>query len=139
MASSSWIDRPIGVLTLVCEASGASAFERRCVAHAIVNRRDDGRFGSSVAEVCLRRMQFSEWNGDVGDNRNLLRGVAVPAGALVLVDCQEALEEALSGMADPTGGATHYTDKSIAPPGWAVAPAIMSLETDQFRFYRNVP
>jgi N-acetylmuramoyl-L-alanine amidase len=131
-------DRAIAAITTYCEASSASPMERRCVTHSYFNRRKDGRFGHTVAEVCLKRMQYSEWNGDAADNANLLRAARAGDGDPVMADCAAAFDEVAAGAFDPTGGATHYHDRSITPPYWA-ARAVVALETAKFIFYRSVP
>ena len=131
-------DREICALTIFCEASSASPQERRCIAHTIINRVRLGRYGKTPAAVCLKRYQFSEWNDDQPDNANLLRGAETPNADPVMQDCIAAIDEVRSGsLFDLTHGATHYHDKSIAPPNWTVG-AECSLVTDKFFFYRNV-
>lgn len=131
-------DREIVALTTYCEASSASPTERRCIVHTINNRVKDGRFGSTMAEVCLKRMQFSEWNADPADNANLLRGARVSGGDPIMLDCLNAYADIQSGVFDLTKNATHYHDKSISPPAWT-KNATLSLETEKFRFYSKVP
>lgn len=130
-------DRSIAALVCFCEASSASPMERRCVVHTFFNRRNDGRFGKTIAAVCIKRYQFSEFNDDAADNSNLLRGAGTPDSDPVMLDCMAAYDEVLRGAFDPTGGSTHYHDKSIAPPNWTIG-ATMSLETPKFFFYRGV-
>lgn len=130
-------DRQIAALTLFCEASNASAEERRCVMHTMFNRVASGRFQKTVAAVCLKRYQFSEFNDDVGDNANLERGALASDNDAAILDCLAAFDEAVNGGQDHTGGATHYHDKSISPPSWAIG-ATKTLETAKFCFYRNV-
>jgi spore germination cell wall hydrolase CwlJ-like protein len=130
-------DRPIAALTAFCEASGASPAERRAVTHTFFNRAKSGHYPETVAGVCLQRFQFSEWNDDAADNRNLERGALAPDNDPVMQDCLAAFDEVAAGAFDPTGGATHYHDKSIQPPAWTVG-ATMCLETPKFFFYRNV-
>lgn len=130
-------DRSIAALTTFCEASSASAMERRCVVHSFFNRVADGRFGKTIAAVCLKRYQYSEFNDDAADNANLERGAVTPDSDPVMLDCVAAYDEVLAGAFDRTGAATHYHDKSIAPPKWTIG-AIVSLETAKFIFYRGV-
>lgn len=130
-------DRPIAAITTYCEASSASPTERRCVAHTYFNRAANERYPKTVAGVCLQRMQYSEWNGDAADNHNLERGAVAPDNDPVMLDSAAAYDEILAGAQDPTGGATHYHDKTIEPPAWTVG-ATLSLETPKFRFYKNV-
>lgn len=131
-------DREIVALTCFCEASNASPSERRCVAHSIFNRKKDGRFGKTLAEVCLTSYQYSEYNDDKADNANLRRGARTPDDDPIMLDCGKAYDEVAAGVFDPTGNATHYTDKSISPPAWT-KNATLSLETEKFRFYSKVP
>jgi len=130
-------DKPLATITAFCEASSATPEERRCVMHTIFNRQRSGRFGPTIAHVCLKRMQFSEWNGDLADNNNLLRAADAGDDSSVMADCAAAYDEIAAGASDPTSGATHYHDKSIAPPTWT-AGATMTLETPKFFFYSNV-
>lgn len=133
-------DKEIAAMTIYCEASSATPAERRAVAHTILNRirLGHGRFGATVAEVCLRRYQFSEWNDDKGDNSNLLRAARALVTESALADSIAAFAEASADWTtDPTGDATHYHDKTIAPPSWTEG-ATMSLETESFMFYRDV-
>jgi len=130
-------DREITALTVFCEASGASPGERLAVLHVMFNRWKSGRFGATLAEVCLQRFQFSEWNDDKADNANLRRGARVRDDDPVLRSILEAYESVLAGGLDTTRGALHYHDKSIPVPSWARQAAI-SLETDHFVFYVGV-
>jgi N-acetylmuramoyl-L-alanine amidase len=132
-------DTQIAALTIFCEASNASDAERDAIAHVILNRLKTGRWGKTAAAVCLKRMQFSEWNGDAADNANLERGAEASDDDPVLRACVAAFVWARN-MPDPTGGATHYHDKSIAPPAWAgpARGAVVTLETPKFIFYAGV-
>jgi hypothetical protein len=81
-------------------------------------------------------MQFSAWNGDKGDRRNLQRAMIAPDTDPILQQCLGAWVWA-KNEPDPTNGATHYVAKSIPEPYWA-KDATMTLETDKFRFYAGV-
>lgn len=130
-------DRPIAAITCYCEASNASPDERRAVMHTFFNRIADGRFGKTVASVCLKRYQFSEWNDDKGDNANLERAASASDHDPIILECLADFDAILAGSPDTTGAATHYHDKSISPPNWTVG-ATVSLETKKFIFYRGV-
>ena len=125
-------------MTLFCEASGAGPQAQEAVAWVLRNRRDSGRWGHTLAEVCLHRMQFSEWNADPADNRNLLRAAACPEGDPTMVGCKQVLESVLaSDGPDPTHGALFYFDHSIPPPAWAQGlPPLLVL--GPFSFFRDV-
>lgn len=130
-------DRPIAAITCYCEASSASPDERRAVMHTFFNRVADGRFGKTVASVCLKRYQFSEWNDDKGDNANLERAANAADNDPVILECLADFDAISAGAPDTTNGSTHYTDKTISPPAWTVG-ATLTLETNKFRFYKGV-
>ena len=131
-------DQAIGTMTVYCEASGAGAEAQLAVAYSLMNRLAAGRYGATVAEVCLRRYQYSEWLPDAGDNADLLRAARVPDGDLVLQACAQALAQALSGAApDPTGGATHYYGTNIAAPAWTRG-ATETCQIANLIFYKDV-
>lgn len=130
-------DAAIAALTIYCEASSASQAEREAIAHVIRNRVADRRFPKTAAAVCLQRMQFSEWNADAADNRNLMRAALTPDSDPVFRACGMAWAFATSTDIDPTFGATHYHDKTIAPPAWTEG-ARVTLNTDKFIFYAGV-
>lgn len=134
------LDRTIAAITVYCEASSATQPELECVAHVIQNRVRDprGRWSKTPAGVCTDYMQFSSWNGDANDRRNLLRAINAVQTDTVMDQAFAAWDAVASGDTDdPTKGATHYHDKSIAPPSWTQG-ATMTLETANFMFYANV-
>ena len=125
----------IAARTLWQEARGEPEEGQRAVAHVIVNRIKDGRWGKSLASVCLARAQFSGWNQS-DPNR---------VASCILADDDPALEEfcgmirqAQSGEDDPTYGSTHYYSTSvIIPPDWAATGEFV-VQIGHHRFYRNV-
>lgn len=129
-------DTQIAAITIYCEASNGTQAEREAIAHVILNRIKAGRWGKTAAAVCLKRYQFSEWNGDQLDNANLMRAAEAADDDATLRACAAAFVWA-KNIDDPTNGATHYHDKSIAPPAWTVG-ATMTLETAKFKFYAGV-
>lgn len=129
-------DSAIAILTVACEASNQGHDARVGVAASILNRVKDGRFGSTPAAVCLRRFQYSEWNSDAADNRNLERVASMADDDPVIVDCATAWNEAQTQ--DPTEGATHFFAESIPEPWWA-AQATFTVQLDALRFYKDVP
>jgi spore germination cell wall hydrolase CwlJ-like protein len=130
-------DKAIAVITIACEASNQPHAARQGVAASIFNRLADGRFGATIAAICLKRFQYSEWNGDAADNANLERVARLGDDEPVIRDCAVAYDEAAAG-ADPTHGATHYHDTSIAPPAWT-QHATRTCEIGALIFYRDVP
>ena len=143
--SAAWADRPIAAITAYCEGSSASPFERRCIIHSIFNRVVDGRFGRTVAGVCLKRFQYSEFNDDAVNNANLERGATASPTDPIMLDCASAFDEVQAGAPDPTAGATHYHEKAMAVyPSWTKKQpngrqAVVALTTDRFIFYSHVP
>lgn len=132
-------DRTDSAKITFCEASSASAFERRCVMHSIFNRVrvNPHRYGKTVAAVCAKRFQYSEMNDDIADNNNLERAAVADDNDPIILDCLAAFDEVRTAIIDPTKNATGYHDKSIPPPYWTVG-ATMTLETPKFFFYSNV-
>ena len=131
-------DLEIAAITIYCEASGQSQEARLAVAHVICNRWKAGRWGSTIAEVCLRRMQFSEWNDDRANNANLLRAARVQQHDPIMQAYIKAYWEAVEpGASDPTLGATHYHDNSISPPLWTHG-AEQTVQIGAFTFYKGV-
>lgn len=129
----------IGAATIFCEASGEPTEVKLGVAWVLVNRAVDGRWGRTISEVCLDRKQFSEWNDDSGNNANLKRMARAGDADAVLMECEEALRTALhsGNETDPTQGATHYHDTSIAPPDWTEG-AVRTVQLGKLVFYKGV-
>lgn len=132
-------DKPIATLTVFCEASDQPHLVRQGVAASLFNRcqLNPQRYGGTVAAVCLKRMQYSEFNDDAADNANLERAALTSDENPVMVDCALAYDEASAG-ADPTGGATHFYAVSIPEPYWAKV-ATFTGQLGAVRFYKNVP
>jgi hypothetical protein len=140
-------DRTLAALTDFCEASSGTPEDRRLVMWTIFNRMRiaPSRYGRSPAGVCVLRMQFSEFNGDAADNRNLERGVNTPGTDPIMLDCAAAYDEVSAavqrGDPDPTDGATGYYDHSLDgnPPYWSKPPARITKVTGKFTFVADVP
>lgn len=131
-------DREFASATVFCEASSLSPLARRGVASVICQRlRLAPRFGTTLAQVVLRYHQFSEWNGDPTDNRNLLRVATVDENDPVLFDCCEAMDQAQAGYKNPADGATHFYDTRIKAPDWAVGAELV-CHIDTLAFYKGV-
>lgn len=128
-------DRAIGVFTIACEASNQPHHVRVAVAAAILNRVADGRWGKTVAAVCLKRMQFSEWNADPANNANLERVALMWDDDPVVIDCELAYDQALSGP-DPTGGCMWY--KNVGTPAAWAAGKTPAVVLGVLEFYNNI-
>lgn len=130
-------DRPLVALITYCEASNCTPEERRLIVHTIFNRaKQPKRFEPTSAGVVLQRFQYSEMNDDRTDNQDLERGANASDNDPVIQDCLAAFDEVAGGAPDQTGGATHFCNKDLTP-NWATG-ATLALETEHFKFYRNV-
>lgn len=128
-------DEQIALRTLWGEARGEPEEGQRAVAHVLINRMRDGRWGKTLATVCLSRLQFSCWNAS-DPNRELM--AALQDDGAELAKLKPVLESALKATQDPTNGATHYFSVSmIQPPKWSVG-ATFCGQIGRHRFYRDV-
>ena len=100
------------------EAANQGEQGELCVAFVLVNRLKRGRYGTTLADVCLAPNQFSCWNTSEPTRRLLARASEEDTA---LVRAQEALAQARSGsVSDPTQGAVlYYADYMTRPPAWA--------------------
>lgn len=133
----SW-DEQVAVRTLWGEARGEPEDGQLAVAHVLLNRRKAGKWGPTLAAVCLSRLQFSCWNAS-DPNRELM-AVLAEDGAM-FQRLKAVLERARVDNAngkDPTGGATHYYSTSMKdPPNWSKG-ATMTGQFGKHRFFRGV-
>lgn len=131
------VSRDIAKMTVFMEASGEGACGLEAVSWCIVNRhRAEKSFsGKTLAECCLRPLQFSCWN-TLDPNR--VRVSRMVGDEEIFQDIDGYLSDALNNQGDdPTDGATHYIDSSISPPGWASA-ATKTATIGRLTFYKNV-
>lgn len=131
-------DKQIFALTMYAEASGAPVDARMAVCHVPFNRLEHGGFGKSIAEICLKRKQFSEWNDDKSNNENLMRACRASEASPLMVEFLQHFDEVEFADRDPTQGATHYHDHSIDPPSWTKG-ATQTVIIGPFTFYKDVP
>ena len=135
-------DLEIAAITIYCEASDQPDIAKLGVAWSMVNRLlvPGKPYGWTIAEICLRRMQYSEWNADRQDNANLIRAARCQSSDPLILDCRAMIEGALANTSsDPTRGATHYYDGSIAAPYWTEPPATKTAQLGKLLFYKGVP
>lgn len=121
----------LGARTLWAECRGEPEEGQRAVAAVLINRLRDGRWGKTLASVCMWPHQFSGWGAD-DPNR-------VPSCELADDD---AMLKRLFGfvsdaqlLPDPTMGATHYFNPKLASPPWAMGSYI---QIGNHRFFRNI-
>jgi conjugal transfer mating pair stabilization protein TraG len=106
-------DRDVMIRTIAGEAGRESDAGQAAVAHVIMNRVADPRWGDNPAEVSLQLKQFSAWNSGVGGN-------SLPAKIEEGSAEYERIGRIVDGVAageipDVTSGATHY----YSPKGMA--------------------
>lgn len=113
----------VAIRTLFGEARGEPLEGQFAVAHVLINRRKDGRWGTTPAAVCLWPMQFSCWN--VNDP-NRLKMLLLADDAPELITLTQVWEGANADLGpDPVGGAQFYYAASMAqPPSWAKAMTV---------------
>lgn len=125
----------VAVRTIYGEARGEPEEGQRGVAHVLVNRQASGRWGKSLAAVCLAGFQFSCWNLNDPNRRLMLE---LPDDNPALLRFREMVNAALAGEQDPTNGATHYFAATMtAPPAW-VAGAAACGRLGNHLFYKDV-
>lgn len=105
--------------TIWGEARGEGAMGMEAVANVVVNRvkvaQDRGGYwwGNDIISVCQKPYQFSCWNRSDPNYRMLLD---VTEKNIHFATCLRIARRAVAGvLADVTGGATHYHEKSILP------------------------
>jgi hypothetical protein len=86
----------IAARTVWQEARGEPEEGQRAVAHVIVNRLRDGRWGKSLASVCLADRQFSGWNNS---DPNRIAACTLPDDNASLARFREFLTEAMTAQA----------------------------------------
>lgn len=134
-------DRDAMIRTIYGEAGREGDTGQAAVAHVIMNRVVDPRWGDNPAEVSLQLKQFSAWNSGTGGNNlptDLEEGSAAYERIGRIVDAVAAGQ-----IPDVTGGATHY----YSPKGMAahveageqsnLVPAWLGRESDA-RGHQNV-
>ena len=123
-------------LVLWREARGESLDAKRAVAWSIRNRvRKPSWWGKDWIEVITKKFQYTSMTF-AGDPNLVLWPRSID------LNWQGALSIATEVMAgqgsDPTGGATHYFDKSLDanPPSWSkVSSSVHTVDVGAFHFY----
>ena len=107
-------DENIAARTLIQEARGEPPEGQRAVAHVLLNRLKEGRWGKSLSAVCLWPKQFSGWTPS-DPNFDYVRKIS-DADPL-MVKMLKVLNDA-KVLQDNTGGANHYHADYVTP-SWA--------------------
>lgn len=127
--------------TLFQECRGEPLAGQKAVAHVLVNRIKDGRWGPTLGSVCLARSQFSAWGPVTPSNANMRANFrascALADDAPELIAFAALIQAALDGEPDPTNGATFYYAASIPAPDWAKTATPCGRFGGQL-FFRNV-
>lgn len=127
-------DEQIGARTLWQEARGEPYAGQNAVAHVLWNRVRDGRWGSTLASVCLWPLQFSGWNAR---DPNRVASAVIRDDDPTLLSLLAILDNAETGL-DPTKGATHYYSTSMqTPPTW-IQGATYCGQFGRQKFYKDV-
>jgi spore germination cell wall hydrolase CwlJ-like protein len=109
------------IRTIAFEASGETEIGKAAVAHVILNRRKDGRWGDRIRDVVTYPWQFEPWMTRRGEIEKLS-----PDDHRYL-DAARIADAVLTGtVPDPTAGATHFLNPIIVRqrrggslPSWA--------------------
>ena len=109
--------RDILAKTLMAEAGGEGPQGMLAAGAVMQNRVRTGGYGNDLHGVIMKPGQFSAWNG--------VTGYANGQGALDMHNMRpsetayQVADMVMSGnYEDPTGGATHYYNPSVANPKW---------------------
>src|SRR5258707_194595 len=118
-------DRDMMVRTVIGEADDQPAVGQAGVAHVILNRLRDGRWGDTPSSVVLARNQFEPWSTRARE----LTGIKPDSDRYQKV--AGVVDDVLAGRTpDPTGGATHFLQPDIVRrrggslPDWASGPGL---------------
>lgn len=127
--------------TLCQEARGEPLEGQQAVAYVLKNRLGSGRWGNTLASVCLWRAQFSGWYSPRGNppvaDPNFAYACGLADTDATLSHMQSVMQAALDSDTDPTGGAMFYYAASMpAPPPWVDETQFCGQFGNQ-RFFRG--
>lgn len=126
----------VAARTLCQEVRGEPIEGQNAVAWVIKNRLADGRWGHSLASVCLWRGQFSGWY--VPSDPNFGYACSLDDNDATLSHMRSVLQVVLDSEIDPTSGATHYFNPVIVKaPAW-VEDATPCGKFGRQSFYKGV-
>ena len=126
MTADAW-SREVAARTLWQEARGEPREGQEAVAHVLWNRVRDGRWGKTLAEVCLYPLQFSGWNAH---DPNRMAAARLADDDLILNDLRNVLTLAETA-ADHTDGALFYYNPKLAAPAWAPGKVCIGMFGNQ--------
>lgn len=130
-------DMQVAARTLAQEARGEPIDGQTAVAWVLKNRLATGRWGKSLASVCLWRAQFSGWYSP--NDPNFSYACNLPDNDPTLSHMMSVMQAAMDGDTDPTGGAIFYFANSMpTPPTWAATMRFCGQFGHQ-QFYSDQP
>ncbi len=122
------------IRTLAGEARGEPMEGRKAVAHCMINRLRSGRWGSTLAQVCMAHAQFSCW---LTTDPNFKYMTSLSDFDPILLEMAAVLSAARQEP-DPTHGATHYYAVSMPKaPIWTLG-ATFQGQFGRQKFYSGV-
>jgi len=95
-------------LTVYHEGRGEPLHGQYAIAHVVMNRVKDGRWGSTVCSVVAQKKQFSYTEKH-----------SFPKDMDALQEAVRVSRYVINGMTDSTQGSTHYFNPNLAAPDWA--------------------
>ena len=100
--------------TIYGESRGETLLGQQAVAWVIINRaRAGGWWGDTIGKVCRHPFQFSCWNADDPNRKNIEAvGVETPSFIRAIGVAALCLTDDLK---DPTAGSTHYHNADVEP------------------------
>jgi len=128
-------DTELMARTIWAEARGQGYAGQVAVANVILNRVNDSlkRFGKGVKGVLLKRWAFSCFEPADPNFSGLMKDINI----LVMVEARLIAQMAIEGLLlDPTDGATHYFNPSIAKPSW-MSKLEYKAQIEDHVFYRE--
>lgn len=130
-------DLDILAWTMLGEAGGEGMQGMADVGHVILNRLNNGRYGSSIQEVALAPKQFSTWNSGAGGNDPKGK---YPKDSAAFQRARQIAEQVVAGtIPGPPGKPLDYNAPSVSPY-WADSKAKHGTYTRNGHvFYPSVP
>lgn len=125
-------------LTVWGEARGEAPAGQRAVAWVIRNRADNPSWwGRDLADVCLKKYQFSCWNHDDPNYQRLINEATRcrPDFKAIRLIC-ESVMLSQSADDDPTNGADHYCTRDVAKKTSWTHGQVPVAEIGRHLFYR---
>lgn len=130
---TTWQDG-VAIRTLVGEVRGEPIEGRKAVAHVLLNRLRTGKWGSTLAQVCLAHAQFSCW---LSSDPNWKLLTSISDFDPIMLEMAGVLNAARQEP-DFTGGATFYYAVSMPKaPIWTLG-ATFTGQWGHQKFYSGV-